>query len=69
MVRITTEQQFVSGKKYAEMNCLSTDTKPVEVGGCGLITGSIAFEVDTQDVYFFDEDAASGEEWIKAGGE
>lgn len=43
--------------EYVELTCLSTDTKPTNV-----INGSIATEVDTGDVYFFDED---GEAWVK----
>lgn len=67
MIRILVEEQFDEENKYVELDCLSTDTKPVEVGGMGLVTGSIALEVDTQDVYFFNEDAVSGSEWVKVG--
>ena len=45
-------------KEYVEMTLLSTDTKPTS----GIIGGSIAVEVDTGKVYFFDED---GSEWIE----
>lgn len=38
-------------KNLVEISCLSTDTKPTE----GIVTGSIATEVDTGDVYLFDE--------------
>ena len=45
-------------KEYVEMTMLSTDTKPTT----GIIGGSIAVEVDTGKVYFFDETGAS---WIE----
>ncbi len=45
---------------YYELFCLSTDQKPTT----HVATGSCAVEVDTTDVYFFDE--ASGT-WLKAG--
>lgn len=40
-----------AGKLMVEMACLSTDTKPTD----GFATGSMAIEVDTGDVYLFDE--------------
>lgn len=51
MVRATVENTFTDGKKYVELACLSTDTKPT----AGIVTGSLALEVDTGDVYAFDE--------------
>lgn len=51
MVRLLVEQTFSTGKKYIEAACLSTDTKPT----ANIITGSLALEVDTGDVYAFDE--------------
>lgn len=41
-----------------EIACLSTDTKPTE----GIVTGSLALEVDTGDIYAFD---GSSETWNK----
>lgn len=38
-------------KNLVEISCLSTDSKPTE----GIVTGSVALEVDTGDVYLFDE--------------
>lgn len=61
MVRYLVEQSFTESKKYVEIACVSTDTKPVS----GLVTGSLALEVDTGDVYAYNEDAASGSEWGK----
>lgn len=63
MVRIT-EAKFLqdgSGKKYMEFSGLSTDEKPIEDH---YATGSVFLEVDTQDVYFFDE---ASSDWIKVG--
>lgn len=51
MVRTIVEQAFVTGKKYVELYGLSTDSKPVT----GIITGSKFTEVNTGDVYLFDE--------------
>ena len=51
MIRILKEINFDGDNKYIEAAGLSTDTKPVE----DLITGSRFTEVDTGDVYAFDE--------------
>lgn len=51
----------IEGKQYKEFAGLSTDTKPV----VGILTGSLFMEVNTGDVYSFDEDGASGSEWKK----
>ena len=45
-------------KKLLQLACLSTDTKPTT----NIATGSIALEVDTGDVYAYDETGAS---WAK----
>ena len=47
--------------RYIEAPGLSTDTKPVT----GIATGSLFLEVDTGDVYAFDEEGNTGEEWGK----
>ena len=47
---------------YQEIFGKSTDTKPVG----GLVTGSSFFEINTGDVYFYDQDGAVGSEWVKA---
>lgn len=64
MIRKLVENQFDADKKYVEIACLSTDTKPVS----GIITGSLAIEVDTGDAYLFNEEGTSGSEWVKVGG-
>lgn len=58
MVRITSERIFDGSKKYIEAAGLSTDTKP-----SGVITGSLFLEVDTGDVYAYDETDTG--EWDK----
>ena len=63
MIRNLIERGFSEGKKYLEAAGLSTDAKPT----AGLVTGSRFIEVDTGDVYAFDE---AGGAWRKviAGG-
>lgn len=51
MIRTIVEKAFVPGKKYVEMFGKSTDNKPLT----GIVTGSKFTEVDTGDVYLFDE--------------
>lgn len=51
MIRILKEVNFDSVNKYLEAAGLSTDTKPT----ANLVTGSRFTEVDTGDVYAFDE--------------
>lgn len=51
MIRTIVENAFVTGKKYVEMFGKSTDIKPL----AGIVTGSKFTEVDTGDVYLFDE--------------
>lgn len=61
-VRRTNYKVLEDGTRYGEYACLSTDDKPVEIG---LATGSLALEVDTGDVYAYDEEGAEGSEWVK----
>lgn len=49
------------GKRQIQVFGLSTDEKP----STGVLTGSVFFEIDTTDVYFYDEDSG---DWLKAGG-
>ena len=46
------------GKQFAEIFCLSTDSKPTD----GIANGSIAVEIDTGKVYFFNE---AGSTWVE----
>ncbi len=51
MIRKIIENQFDGTKKYVELACLADDTKPTG----GMVTGSLALEVDTGDIYAYDE--------------
>ena len=51
MIRKLVENQFDANKKYVELACLADDSKPTG----GMVTGSLALEVDTGDVYAYDE--------------
>ena len=51
MIRKLVDRWFNEDEKYVEMFGKSTDSKPLT----GLITGSKFTEVDTGDVYLFDE--------------
>ena len=58
MIRRLVDRFFDEDAKYSEMFGLSTDSKPTT----GLISGSKFTEVDTGDIYLFDED---GKTWAK----
>ena len=58
MVRTLKSQVMEGNVNYIEIACLSTDTKPT----ANVCTGSLALEVNTGDVYAFDE---HGGEWDK----
>ena len=64
MVRVI-ESEPMYTKKYVTIACLSTDTKPDD----GFVTGSVLIEVDTGNVYLYNEEGAAGEKWALAGGE
>ena len=51
MIRTLVERTLVGSKNYVELAGLSTDTKPT----ANIVTGSLALEVDTGDVYAFTE--------------
>lgn len=55
------ENDSNSVKNLVQIACLHTDTKPTE----GIVTGSLALEVDTGDIYAFDE---VGAQWNKING-
>ena len=58
MVRTLEKRNITDAKFYVEIACLSTDSKPT----ANIVTGSLAFEVNTGDMYAFDE---VGGEWNK----
>ena len=51
MVRVLYERLITGSKKYIEAAGLSTDSKPTD----GIVTGSLFLEVNTGDVYAFEE--------------
>ena len=55
-VRKTTEGQTT----YCELRGLSTDTKPTEINGYKIGNGSVFIEIDTQEVFIFNE---TTQEW------
>ena len=55
------ENDSNSVKNLVQIACLHADTKPTE----GIVTGSLALEVDTGDIYAFDE---VGTQWNKING-
>ena len=61
MVRCTSSQFVAEENNYLkEFAGLSTDTKPKDY----VMTGSVFIEVDTADVYLFDE---VQDDWVKVG--
>ena len=59
MVRILQEEYIDTNLKWVRIACKHADTKPKT----GLVTGSEAIEVDTGDLYRYDE--TSSGTWIK----
>lgn len=55
-VRKTTDGQTT----YCELRGLSTDTKPTEINGMTIGNGSVFIEIDTQEVFIFNE---TTQEW------
>ena len=55
-VRKTTEGQTT----YCELRGLSTDTKPTTINGYTIGNGSVFIEIDTQEVFIFNE---TTQEW------
>lgn len=67
MIRITKNGYNGRGpveEAYKEYAGLSTDTKPTE----GVVTGSLFLEVDTGDVYAFDEVGGDWNQIASLGG-
>lgn len=55
-VKNTTEGR----KTFCELRGLSTDTKPTEINGYTIGNGSVFIEIDTQEVFIFNE---TTQEW------
>ena len=71
MIRISYQQVLTNSPitengyvNYIEASGLSTDTKPTS----NIATGSLFLEVDTGDVYAFDEDSGSWNQVTALGG-
>lgn len=56
MITYLENKEYSAGKNLVEIACKSTDTKPVT----NIVSGSLALEVDTGDIYAFD-----GSDWNK----
>ena len=52
MISVTNAGQMINGRQYVELSGLSTDEKTTH----GVLNGSSFFEMDTGNVYFFDEE-------------
>ena len=63
MVRAIVKKPFTDDKAYAEFFGLSRDDKPT----AGIVTGSRFTEVDTGDVYLFDETSTGTWTKVAAG--
>lgn len=63
MIRNVVERAFTPTLKYIEAFGLSTDTKPTS----GIITGSKFTEVNTGDVFLFDEESTGTWTKVSAG--
>lgn len=65
MVRITYERIIEGNKRYIEAAGLSTDSKPT----ANIVTGSLFLEVNTGDVYAFEEgDSPAWDKIAELGG-
>lgn len=64
MVRTTKLGEYSEGKWYSEFAGLSTDDKP----DIKVATGSLFLEVDTGDVYAFDEESETWNKVAELGG-
>lgn len=62
MIRILVSKSLQTDVMYIEAAGLSTDEKPT----AKVATGSTFQEVDTGDVFFFDEESQT---WIQIGGD
>ncbi len=62
MITILKQQCVGENGGYVEAIGLSTDTKPTKIGSLGVTNGSAVLEMDTGDLYLYDE---AGQTWIK----
>ena len=68
MVRITKQEPVVAGSYgiLYEFSGLSDDTKPTN---SDIVTGSLFFEVDTGDIYAYDEEEHGWNKVCSLGGD
>lgn len=64
MIRILAERIIEGNKKYIEAAGLSTDSKPT----ANIVTGSLFLEVNTGDIYAFEEGVSPAWDKIAALG-
>lgn len=65
MIRILVDRLFEGGKHYIEAAGLSTDSKPT----ANIVTGSLFLEVNTGDIYAFEEgDSPAWDKIAELGG-
>lgn len=62
MITILKQQCVGENGGYIEAIGLSTDTKPAKIGSLDVTNGSAVLEMDTGDLYLYDE---AGQTWIK----
>jgi hypothetical protein len=62
MITILKQQCVGESGGYIEAIGLSTDTKPSKIGALYVTNGSAVLEMDTGDLYLYDE---AGQTWIK----
>lgn len=60
MLTVINHLRTIESKELVEIACLSTDTKPTD----GIANGSACIEMDTGDVYMFNEASST---WVKLG--
>lgn len=58
MITYYSNKQYSEMRQMVEIACLSTDSKPTE----GIANGSLCLEMDTGDIYAFNE---AGSAWVK----
>lgn len=62
MITILKQQCVGENGGYVEAIGLSTDIKPMKMGSLDVSNGSVYLEMDTGDIYLYDE---AGQTWIK----
>ena len=64
MVTLNNLREFGSNRSVLDIVGLSTDTKPTDaVEGIAITNGSTFTEIDTSNIYMFDEETHTWFEW------